>query len=290
MRTSSGLALVAAAPRLALAGALALLAVAALVGTLRYERRASAADTTYQDAVLADNPSAYYRLGESSGTTAVDSSANAMDGVYSASDVTYGVTGAPLGDADTSVHFESTGAMVASTANVPASTDPATYEVWFRSTAYPFSERLSGPAFDVALYYGTLYLPQWGSFGTSGLNDGAWHLLDITDDGAGNVGVWVDGSPESKFTISTSGTGVAGLILGNTGRVSGTTSGDIDEAAVYPSVLSPTRCWSWLWRSGWQDWRWRRGCSCGDGSRPGDRGPLPGAISAVRINRGLSIQ
>ena len=40
---------------------------------------------TYASEVLADTPLAYYRLGEASGTTLVDSSGNARDGTYAGS-------------------------------------------------------------------------------------------------------------------------------------------------------------------------------------------------------------
>lgn len=64
---------------------------------------ASAAPTTYEDAVLANNPYVFYRLNETSGTTADDTSANNRDGTY-VGDPTLGVAG--FGSAsDTAVSF-----------------------------------------------------------------------------------------------------------------------------------------------------------------------------------------
>jgi hypothetical protein len=55
----------------------------------------------YSAAVLADSPSAYARLGETSGTTMVDSSGNARHGTYIGSPMpTLGVTGLLTGDSD----------------------------------------------------------------------------------------------------------------------------------------------------------------------------------------------
>jgi len=63
--------------------------------------------SAYSDAVLADMPVRYYRLGDSSGTTAVDSSGNSQDGTYTGG-VTLGASGAIQGDADTAATFDGT--------------------------------------------------------------------------------------------------------------------------------------------------------------------------------------
>jgi len=56
----------------------------------------------YADVVQALSPVGYWRLGESSGTTATDSSGNGYDGAY-VSGFTLGVTGLLTGDADTAL-------------------------------------------------------------------------------------------------------------------------------------------------------------------------------------------
>ncbi len=48
----------------------------------------------YSDEIQADNPLGYWRLGEMTGTTAVDASGNGIDGVYSGG-VTLNVPGLP---------------------------------------------------------------------------------------------------------------------------------------------------------------------------------------------------
>jgi hypothetical protein len=60
--------------------------------------------STYSMAIAGDQPAAYYRLGESSGTTAIDSSGNGNHGTYLGG-VTLGQPGALAGDSDTSVAF-----------------------------------------------------------------------------------------------------------------------------------------------------------------------------------------
>ena len=56
---------------------------------------------TYRDEILADNPLAYYRLGESSGTVASDETGNGHTGTYVA--VMQGVPGALASDPNTAV-------------------------------------------------------------------------------------------------------------------------------------------------------------------------------------------
>jgi hypothetical protein len=61
----------------------------------------------YSVEVLADSPVGYWRLGEPSGGTAEDSTANNLDGTYQ-SGVTLAQAGAIFGDADTSASFDGT--------------------------------------------------------------------------------------------------------------------------------------------------------------------------------------
>jgi hypothetical protein len=58
---------------------------------------------SYESEVLADAPLIYWRLGDSSGTTAVDDSGNGIDGTYYNSP-TLGVSGLIV-DADSAVNF-----------------------------------------------------------------------------------------------------------------------------------------------------------------------------------------
>lgn len=64
-------------------------------------------DSAYTGEVMADSPYRYYRLGEPSGTTMVDSSGNAAHGVYAGSSYTQGVAGLLPDDSNTAVAFHS---------------------------------------------------------------------------------------------------------------------------------------------------------------------------------------
>ncbi len=88
--------------------------------------------STYSAVILGDQPAAYYRLGEVSGTTAFDSSGNNHTGSYLGGPA-LGQPGALAGDSDTSVGFNGVSSIV-DTNYKPG--DPSfTVEAWVRPTA-----------------------------------------------------------------------------------------------------------------------------------------------------------
>ena len=85
----------------------------------------------YAQAVLADTPAAYYRLGDG-GTTAADSSGNGHTGSVSASGVREGATPLLTGDANTAMRFTGNRAGYVTAARA-AALEPAnavTVETW----------------------------------------------------------------------------------------------------------------------------------------------------------------
>ncbi len=86
----------------------------------------------YMQAVLADKPLAYWRLGESGGTTACDSSGNGQTGTYvGTGNITFGQPGAIAGDPATSVVFNG-GYMSAGARFAFQGTSPFTLEAWIK--------------------------------------------------------------------------------------------------------------------------------------------------------------
>jgi large repetitive protein len=71
---------------------------------------------TYVETVLADKPVAYWRLGETSGTTVVDRTGRGNDAV--AANCTRGVPGAITGDSDTATSFNGSSSSVSSGADL----------------------------------------------------------------------------------------------------------------------------------------------------------------------------
>jgi hypothetical protein len=82
----------------------------ALSGTRIAAHAAATTDAAYDTAVLADSPVAFYKLSESSGANAADSSGDGKTGTYSGAGVTLGQTGPLTGavayDATTTTLFE----------------------------------------------------------------------------------------------------------------------------------------------------------------------------------------
>jgi hypothetical protein len=214
-------------------------------------------DPGYRSYVMADGPAAYWRLGESSGTTAVDE-VGGGDGSY-VNSPTLGQSGAMAGDANTATSLNgSTGRVtVPAAATGPSVTGNLSVEAWIRPNP-------TQPAFSrvVARYNGTTvqymlayegngkYLrflldvasgrPQAQS--TAELRDGLWHHVVGTWDGT-TARLYVDGVVQTN-----TGPGSGAVQLSNTTTVIGADSipssyysGVVDEVAVYDSDLSPAQ-------------------------------------------------
>jgi Concanavalin A-like lectin/glucanases superfamily len=217
---------------------------------------------TYADEVLADSPLAYWRLGESSGTTAVDEMAT-----YSASYVaspTLGVTGAVSGD--TAVTLNGSTQYMDAGDVLDMGTSDWTIECWVKTTANDWSAVAKSIAADIygryAIFYtgGVLYgLMFWATgtgveFGwTSNTpKDGAWHHIALTFDRDGNATLYFDGSSVASTSIA-AGSAVNmqstdPLYLGAYGNATATgplsgfvLNGSIDEVAIYNTALSSGR-------------------------------------------------
>jgi len=95
----------------------------------------AAIGSPYASAILADHPSIYYRLDETAGPTAFDSSGQGQNGQYGAG-VTYNVPGALAGDPDTAVSGTAEILSAPSTA-LPSGSAARSYEMWFKASTEP---------------------------------------------------------------------------------------------------------------------------------------------------------
>jgi len=187
-------------------------------------------------AVLSDAPRGYWRLGETSGTTATDASGQGRHGTYAA--VGLGVPGALPGDKGAS--FNGTDSRVTLPADVIWGSAAVSVEVWFRgaagssgtlfgyqTTVYP---QVPTGGWVPALYVGTnglLYGKFWpgGASITSParVDDDAWHHAVVT----------------------------TGLAAGSTqtlhldGRVVGTANGGLDWSSMHQAMIGMGRTHSW---------------------------------------------
>jgi hypothetical protein len=208
---------------------------------------------SYVDEVMADAPLAYYRLGETEGsTTMTDSSGNARDGFYVGA-VTPGVAGLLAGDADTAADFAGGYAQVAYDAAWMA---PATFsvEAVFRADTvtgqHPIVARHGNgkPSWELSIRGGVLRI--YFHIG------GAWNELAApTNPTAGttyHVVATFDGSTRQLYVngalvaSKASATFTASSVHLSVGRLESAVSADafdgrIDEVAVYPSALPQSR-------------------------------------------------
>jgi fibronectin type 3 domain-containing protein len=212
---------------------------------------------TYGGAVFDDDPELYWRLADSSGTTARDSSYfGFMPGRYQ-NNVSLGAAGIRPGNAAVTLPGSTNGTVATQTAVVP----PGVFsgEVWFRTTTtrggklLGFENTQTGNG---ASYDKNLYMTNAGRlvFGTSAsgvqtisspgsYNNNAWHHAVVVLDGAGQK-LYVDGNlvASSNVSSSQSFTGYWRVGGGNLSSwpstpTSGFFAGSVDEAAIYHATL-----------------------------------------------------
>lgn len=125
----------------------------------------------YMSVIKSDTPLGYYRLGETSGTVAYDSSGNGQNATYSNTGVTYGQADALTGDNDTAVLFNgSTGKVTLPTTVNPQST--LTYECWFKISSYP------GGSTSIMGNYDSAGSLKGAGFGLNSTGHVTWNLVN----------------------------------------------------------------------------------------------------------------
>jgi PKD repeat protein len=220
----------------------------------------------YADAVRADGAQAYWPLGETSGTTALDWAGGndlaVRSGLMGAVPV-QGRPGALAGDADTAYGFNGTvlnsGLGHLSTQAPAGGPNVFTVEAWFRTTSTAggkivgFGNAATGNSsnYDRHVYMNAAGQVLFGVYpgaerivSTSArYNDGNWHHVVASLSPAG-MALYLDGQPAGSRTDTTSAQAYNGYW-----RVGGDTSwsgaryfaGDIDEVAIYPVALTADR-------------------------------------------------
>ena len=215
--------------------------------------------SAYAQSVLDDSASIYWRLGESSGTTAIDY-AGFTDGTVG-SGVSRGAAGAIDGDSDTASTFDGSGNGTVATATASAAPNTFSTQAWIRTTTTSggkivgFGNTATGQSsgYDRHIYMdnnGRIWFGVYpGSVQTvnssAAYNDGQWHQVVATL-GIGGMELYVDGVRVGRRTDVTSGQDypgfwrVGGDNLGGWSNqpTSNYFAGAIDEVSIYPKVLS----------------------------------------------------
>jgi hypothetical protein len=250
----------------------ALLAVTTMAATFN-----PAWSQTYVQTVLADHPEAYWRLGESSGSQALDTSGNGFTATYQTG-VILGQAGAIQGDSNTSAYFSA--ATINSGVSIipPQPVDPYTntlqpvwdswsVEAWIKTPAAnvertvlswncALSVGANNSAYSLTIDDGGLL---WWTLSDEAANvaaiyggvvtDDQWHhVVGVRDRTAGQSRLFVDGQMVVEWSfIGSSINESAGenvpLFIGTRGIHEDGTGlspfeGRIDEVALYRSALS----------------------------------------------------
>lgn len=209
----------------------------------------------YGSAVYESSPDLYWRLGETAGSTAGDTSRNQSDGEYFGG-VTKGTTSAVAGTNNTSADFDGNSGGVAAKSAI---TNPTRYseELWFRTTTtnggklIGFGDQRSGLSsnYDRHVFMedsGQLTFGVWtGQAETvtsqAAFNDGDWHHMVATQ-GVDGMRLYVDGVLVGQNDVTTAQAYTGYWRVGGDTVWSGSSNyfdGNIDEVAIYGRALAP---------------------------------------------------
>jgi hypothetical protein len=221
------------------------------------------AQAAYVDVVDALSPLGYWRLGESSGTTATDRAGSA-NGTYSGG-VTLGTTGAIGGDSDTAVDFDgSTGVAAVGPSVDLLLTGDLSVSMWFKSDSFTVSNS-PDPLFTlVADAPGSgasklaelaidkngdiVYTHEYGdqganeqtyTFSTADLSVDTWYNIAlIRDSSAKDVYLYLDDSLLDTYSYTTQPEGSAEGEMSIGGYTGIKFEGTLDEFAIFNSQLT----------------------------------------------------
>lgn len=221
------------------------------------QKSTSSTSSNYPDIVKADNPIAYWRLGESSGTTAF--AEVGLDGTYVGTP-TLGVASLLTNDTDTAVSLNATNDHInAGSPLLPLSgTAPFTIEVWTSKTVgqlqggdslvgqYDGSSSADANRFGVRIDQNGLVWYWHGSgsscTGTTNIADGLPHHIVITRDVSSNVQIYVDNGAEGPLTADTAPFVNTETRIGQFGDLHSLGYiGVVDEPAIYDYALTPAQ-------------------------------------------------
>lgn len=199
---------------------------------------------SYRDLILRDAPRAYWRLGETSGTQAVDESSGGFHGTYTGT-VTKGLIGLLIRDANKAIRVANTTDSIANHVALPALGtigNAWSLEIWARSHTDSIIFSFGLPYLMVA---SSLVRLSWSDAGAVQRNiDGgsapAEAIVHVVGTHDGTTGrLYVDGVLVNSAVFSSASVGGSDGRLGVHANTSGTEGdNDLDEAAVYNYALS----------------------------------------------------
>jgi hypothetical protein len=211
---------------------------------------------SYQDAVLALAPLGYWRLGESSGTTAYDISGHGLNGTYTS--VTLGAAGAIPGDADPAASFDgSSSSLNLGNSVLLMGTGSHTISVWVNlpsgsngGNVFAKNSDESGGGWGMTISAASsswsasvVTLAPFSNPTTNGgtLIAGTWtNLVAVFDNTGGVLSTYQDGVFVSSNPTGSTLRAQNDSFIGNF-YPSAYFGGLIDEAAIFNSALTPAQ-------------------------------------------------
>ncbi len=182
----------------------------------------------YAATILSDVPAAYYRLNESSGLVAIDSSLNSQNASYSSSGISYNQPGAIASSSETSIGFSSGGEVTS-----PITLDPTGWPVW---SVECWMYLTTAPTNSALFLIAQLSNSSTYAFGyDNSLAVNKWHHLVGVFDGA-SILFYVDGVLSTSQAITSNPTPATYPFT-----VNDTFTGNINEAVVYRKALNSTQ-------------------------------------------------
>jgi hypothetical protein len=238
----------------------AVVALLALVAVALGGNADASGPPSYHDEVMADSPAGYWRLGEATGTSAADTSGNASHGVYK-NGVVLGGAGALATDGDTSARFDGGNDLVE--VADPASgvldfgSDDFTTEAFVKTTANDerglFAKKNATASWAVTVTDDPNHAGQLRAnfkngvvsrqlYSTRRVDDGAWHHVVVRWQRDWGISFYIDGRAAGSGGGNMPGdvSNTATLQIGKSPD-NPYLRGDVDEVAVYRSLLSPAR-------------------------------------------------
>jgi phosphatidylinositol-3-phosphatase len=213
-------------------------------------RVATVSASTYRAIVLADGAIGYWRLGETSGLSAMDL-AGSSPGSYFGS-ILFGIPGGISGDSNSAVRLDGlTGTVRVANTGVLNATATLTLEAWVKPASLPGTStvlRKDGQYLLRIYNTGSVVFRLWKGGAIYELtappgvvNLGVWSHLVATYDGS-TMTVYVNGTARAaKALIGPIDTSANGLYLGSSLNSYDYFPGSLDEVAVYPTALAAAR-------------------------------------------------
>jgi hypothetical protein len=212
---------------------------------------------SYRTVVLVDSPSVYYRLGDSSAPAVKDAGAGGVNAAMNGT-VTFGQTGALVGDSDKAVLFSGLAGNDLATAATPGSAydlgdGPWSIEFWYKTSVINTQQDLIGKgtnAYIVRISSNNKFsIVKSGSPAVLVFNTTAaftdttrWHHVVITRVAATKPHIYVDGVDQTGvYTAATFSDTTTAFRMGESTLTGSPYTGLLDEVAIYKSVLSQAR-------------------------------------------------